>query len=140
MEPRHQISERINANFVGGRKERIGIESLIKQKMRRTIHAHGKVVLRSIRFRDYVRYFATEVCLRGFRQRWQVQSSIQPDAPFYPRAYALAGKLERLESDDERGNNIAGLSGKNRYYHYFVHSFTRDIATFREVPNLLHPR
>ena len=48
------------------------------------------------------------------------------------------GKLERLESDDERRNNIAGLSGKNRYHHYFVHSFTRDIATFREVTNLLH--
>ena len=104
--------------------------------MRHTIHAHSKVALRSIRFRDCVRYFAAEICLRGFRQRWQVQSSIQPDAPFYPRAYALAGKLERLESYDKRGNDIAGLSGKNWYGHNLINRFLRGVGPFREITDL----
>ena len=78
--------------------------------MRRTVHAYSKVALRAIGLRDCVRYFAAEIRLRGLRQPWQVQYSIQPDAAFHPSACPLASKLERFESDDERRNDIASLS------------------------------
>ena len=56
-----------------------------------------------------------------------MQSAIYPNPAFDSGIGPFAGRLERLESDDERRNDIAGLSGKNRDCHHFIHCLARKI-------------
>src|SRR5207244_11454014 len=46
MQLRHRIGKRANANLVRWREERIWIESLIKQTLRRSVYWYRQVVLR----------------------------------------------------------------------------------------------
>ena len=140
MLPRDRIGERINANFVSGRKERLRIEPFIKQEMRRVVHAHNKIALRTIESRDRLRYFGSESCLRGFRKRWQVKPASHPDPTFHPLIAPLTRKLERFESDNERGNDFTGLCRKNRHRHYLINSFICGRNTLREITGLLDVR
>src|SRR6266545_5009352 len=101
MELSYRISERVNANFVRWREERIRIESPVKQELRRTVYHHSKVVLGRSRIRDRFCYVAAERRLRGLRKRWQMQSAVYPNAALHSRTRALSGQLEWCESDDK---------------------------------------
>src|SRR5438034_3051413 len=97
----NRMAEWVNANFVGRRKKRTRIESLIKQELRRAIDGDPKVVLGAIRVPNCFCNFVANGDLRGSRKRWQIQSVIQPDAASHPRTCPLASNFKRFESDDE---------------------------------------
>src|SRR5438067_7077748 len=91
MQLRHRIGERVNANLVRRREERIWIESLIKQKMRRSVYCYSKVVLRRSGIRECFCYFPAQSSLRGFRKQRQMQVTVYPDPILHSRTGAFPG-------------------------------------------------
>src|SRR5438067_5137435 len=91
MQLRHRIGERVNANLVRRREERIWIESLIEQKVRRSVYCDGKVVLSRSGIRECFCYFPAQSSLPGFRKQWQMQVAVYPNAILNFRTRALPG-------------------------------------------------
>src|SRR6202043_1683768 len=58
-----RAGQRINANLISRRKERLGIEPFVKQKCGRAGCVTDEIVLRAIGLRDRVAYFRVQ---RGF--------------------------------------------------------------------------
>src|SRR4030095_1232301 len=136
----HRTGQWVNADFVSGRKERIRVEALVKQKMRRSVYCDGKVVLRRNGIRECLCYFPAHSSLRGFRKRWQVQLAVYPNATLHSRTSALPGQLDWPESDDKSRNHIACLGGKNRYRYYLIDNFIRGVRISADITDLLRLR
>ena len=65
-----------------------------------------------------------------------MQLAIRPDAAFhFPCVFLF--KLKWFEPDDERGDNVARIAGKNRHSYYFVDSFSVGFGIFPDVTDLL---
>src|SRR4029077_6899279 len=120
MQLRHRMGQRINANFVGGWKERTSIKPLIKQQLRGVVDFDAKVVLLAIRICDCICYLLIQRRLCRVRKRQQMQLAIDPDSALYSSAGVFFLKLKRFESDDECGNDIARVGRKNRHSYHLI--------------------
>ena len=66
-----------------------------------------------------------------------MQLAINPDATSHFHLGVFLFKLKRFEPDDERGDNVARIAGKDRHSYYFVDGFSVGFGIFPDITDLL---
>src|SRR5437763_8340586 len=136
MQLHNRARQRINTDFVGGRKQRFRIKSFIKEQMRRAIERNPEVVFRSPEFVEGVCDFARKGVFFGFLERWNVQTAVCPDSAAHSRAPHPGYNLERLEPENQRRDYLSAFSGENGNGYDFINCFSDGIL-IRDVSDLL---
>src|ERR1041385_3769655 len=85
---------------------------------------------------EKTRHFPINNRARGFRNGRQMQPAVEPDAAFHFLGAALLRYLQRLESDDERGNYLIGLRRINRQRDDFIDRFSTGAGVAEQITNL----
>src|SRR5207253_8375738 len=86
---------------------------------------------------ERISYLAREGVLSRLLKRWQMQLVVHPDPAFHSRAQRFGLELKRFESNDEGGNNVTCLRGKNRYCHYFINQLVCRANILADITDLL---
>ena len=129
----------INAHFVDRRKSRLRIQPFKKEEAGIAVDIDPRAAFGLVR-RQQARHLLVDADARGFRQRGKMQPAVEPDSALHFFRATFLGDIERLEADDERGDQLTGFRRRDRQRDDLVDGLLGGAGAAEEVTDLRHLR